>query len=257
MPVRVAAARPDWLTRMVRRGILALYTGSSEGEMQMTRILRRTFAAVMSFLVVAMVAVLALPAAAAPDEVIVLPGATSAEGIATGGGTTFYAGDLFTGDIFRGDVQRGTAALFIDAPAGRMAVGMTVDLDHDLLFVAGGFTGQAMSTTPSPVPTVAEPYQFGAAGHDGQRRSPHQRRCLVYRFVPAQALLRAGQRGRRSGGVPSRCNSPARRPRSPGTSTSTASMPRQTVRRSSWRTRPMASSIRSIRSTAPARRSPG
>jgi sugar lactone lactonase YvrE len=33
--------------------------------------------------------------------------------------------------------------LFIDAPAGRMAVGMAADLRHDLLFVAGGFTGQA------------------------------------------------------------------------------------------------------------------
>ena len=89
-----------------------------------------------------MVAAFALPAAAAPAEVIVLPGATSAEGIANGGGTTFYAGDLFAGDIFRGDVQRGTAELFIDAPAGRMAVGMAADLEHDLLFVAGGFTGQ-------------------------------------------------------------------------------------------------------------------
>ena len=131
---------------MNRREILVVYTGSSEGEMQMTRILRRAFTAVMSLLLVAIVAAFAMPAAAAPAEVIVLPGATSAEGIANGGGTTFYAGDLFTGDIFRGDIQRGTAELFIDAPATvppRMAVGMVADLEHDLLFVAGGFTGQA------------------------------------------------------------------------------------------------------------------
>ena len=70
-------------------------------------------------------------------------GATSAEGIARGRGSTFYAGDLFAGDIFRGDVQRGSAEMFIDAPAGRMAVGMAFDRRHDLLFVAGGFTGQA------------------------------------------------------------------------------------------------------------------
>ena len=94
----------------------------------MTRIFRRAFTALMSFLLVALVAAFALPAAAAPPEVIVLPGATSAEGIANGGGTTFYAGDLFAGDIFRGDVQRGTAELFIDAPAGRMAVGMATDI---------------------------------------------------------------------------------------------------------------------------------
>ena len=39
---------------------------------------------------------------------IVLPGATSTEGIATGAGSTFYAGDLLTGDIFRGDLRTGT-----------------------------------------------------------------------------------------------------------------------------------------------------
>jgi hypothetical protein len=45
------------------------------------------------------------PAAAAPpsaDTVIVLDGATSAEGIAAGRGTTFYAGDLALGDIYQG-----------------------------------------------------------------------------------------------------------------------------------------------------------
>jgi sugar lactone lactonase YvrE len=132
--------------------------------MQMTRIFRRASTALMSLLLVAMVAALAMPAAAAPAEVIVLPGATSAEGIANGGGTTFYAGDLFTGDIFRGDVQRGTAELFIDNTAedGRMAVGMAADRAHDLLFVAGGFTGQAYVYDTLTGATVAT-YQFGAA----------------------------------------------------------------------------------------------
>jgi sugar lactone lactonase YvrE len=99
---------------------------------------------VLSLLVLSLVAAVALPAAASQTpQVIVLPGATSAEGIAAGRGATFYAGDLFAGDIFRGNIRRGTAELFIDAPAGRMAVGMAADLQHDLLFVAGGFTGQA------------------------------------------------------------------------------------------------------------------
>lgn len=98
------------------------------------------------------VAVLALagmsasvPATAAPpgETVIVLPGATSAEGIASGTGTTFYAGDLFAGDIYRGDVRTGEAELLADVPAGRMAVGMAADLPHHLLFVAGGATGTA------------------------------------------------------------------------------------------------------------------
>ena len=77
------------------------------------------------------------------EEQIVLPGAHSAEGVAAGAGTTFYAGELFTGDIFRGDVAAGTAARFIEAPPGRMALGLPTDIAHGLLFVAGGFTGQA------------------------------------------------------------------------------------------------------------------
>jgi sugar lactone lactonase YvrE len=115
----------------------------------MARILRRgspvarLSRVVLSLLVLSLVAAVALPAAASrTPQVIVLPGATSAEGIAAGRGATFYAGDLFAGDIFRGNIRRGTAELFIDAPAGRQAVGMAADLRHDLLFVAGGFTGQ-------------------------------------------------------------------------------------------------------------------
>jgi sugar lactone lactonase YvrE len=90
-------------------------------------------------MIAATLAPAAAPAAAAPrSDVIVLPGASSAEGIAKGAGPTFYAGDLFRGDIFRGNLQRGTAELFIDAPTGRMAVGMFADVRHGLLFVAGG-----------------------------------------------------------------------------------------------------------------------
>jgi sugar lactone lactonase YvrE len=83
------------------------------------------------------------PAQAGSSDVIVLPGAGSAEGIARGEGDAFYAGDLFAGDIFRGDLEDRTAELFIDVPDGRQAVGMTTDVRHGLLFVAGGFTGQA------------------------------------------------------------------------------------------------------------------
>jgi sugar lactone lactonase YvrE len=117
--------------------------------------------AAVPLLLLVLLAALAAPAAAArPAEVIVLPGATSAEGIAAGRGATFYAGDLFAGDIFRGNLQRGTAELFIDAPQGRMAVGMAADVAHDLLFVAGGFTGQAYIYDTRSGATVAS-YQFG------------------------------------------------------------------------------------------------
>src|SRR5919198_4574748 len=100
---------------------------------------RRSRPVVVALLLLVLLAVVAAPAAAArPGEVVVLPGASSAEGIARGAGATFYAGDLFRGDVFRGDIRRGTAELFIDAPDGRMAVGMIADVRHDLLFVAGG-----------------------------------------------------------------------------------------------------------------------
>lgn len=90
-----------------------------------------------------------LPASASPpeDSVIVLKGATSAEGIAAGSGTTFYAGDLALGDIYRGDIRTDKARLFIDVSdfdsQPRAAVGMKADTRNDLLFVAGGATGKA------------------------------------------------------------------------------------------------------------------
>jgi sugar lactone lactonase YvrE len=99
------------------------------------------------------------PAAASSSDVIVLPGASSVEGIAKGEDDTFYAGDLFLGDIFRGDLEDRTAELFIDAPDGRMAVGMFADLRNDLLFVAGGFTGEAYVYDLDSGATVAT-YQF-------------------------------------------------------------------------------------------------
>jgi sugar lactone lactonase YvrE len=118
--------------------------------------------AVVPLLLLAVVSALAVSAAAAPHaEVIVLPGAGSAEGIAAGRGTTFYAGDLVGGDIFRGDVQHGTAELFVDAPTGRMALGMAADVAHDLLFVAGGFTGQGYVYDTRTGGTVTT-YQFAS-----------------------------------------------------------------------------------------------
>ena len=93
------------------------------------------------------------------ERAIVLPGATSAEGIARGAGSTFYAGDLFGGDIYRGDIRKGVAEKFIDNPPGRNAVGLRVDLAHGLLFVAGGFTGMGYVYDLDSGETVAT-YQF-------------------------------------------------------------------------------------------------
>jgi sugar lactone lactonase YvrE len=115
--------------------------------------------AIAPILILALTITLAFPASAASPSVIVLTGASSAEGIAAGRGATFFAGDLFRGDIFRGNFKRGTARLFIDAPDGRMAVGMELDPTGRLLFVAGGFTGQAYVYDTRTRATVAS-YQF-------------------------------------------------------------------------------------------------
>jgi sugar lactone lactonase YvrE len=121
-------------------------------------LIRRT---ALPLVMVVLTVALAVPAAASQSTgVIVLPGASSAEGIAAGRGATFYAGDLFRGDIFRGNFRRDTAELFIDAPEGRMAVGMAFDRRHGLLFVAGGFTGQAYVYDTGTGATVAT-YDFG------------------------------------------------------------------------------------------------
>ena len=74
---------------------------------------------------------LAAPAGAQPfPDSIPLPDDFAPEGIATGAGTTFYAGSLTLGDIYRGDLRTGEGGVFIDAPAGRSAVGLKADRRH-------------------------------------------------------------------------------------------------------------------------------
>ena len=86
---------------------------------------------------------LATPAAATQTEVILLPGATSAEAITAAPGGEFYAADMFQGTIYRGNVHTGTAEVFIHTPPGAQSVGMDLDVRHGLLFVAGGNGGKA------------------------------------------------------------------------------------------------------------------
>jgi hypothetical protein len=98
--------------------------------------------------VVAVVAALLLvgaaPAVARPvTESVELPDGFSPEGIAIGAGQTFYVGSLRDGDIYRGDLRSGGGELFVDAPSGRVAVGLKADVSTRRLFVAGGATGQA------------------------------------------------------------------------------------------------------------------
>ncbi|MFE4579196.1 SMP-30/gluconolactonase/LRE family protein [Streptomyces chartreusis] len=117
------------------------------------------------------VAAVATPAAAVrPSKIIVLPGAKSAEGIALGSGSTFFAGDEFGGDIYRGDLESGQVEKFVDVPdgildgGGKMAVGMKVLVKHNLLFVAGGLDGTARVYNTTNGTEVADLQLAGLGG---------------------------------------------------------------------------------------------
>jgi hypothetical protein len=103
--------------------------------------MRRVLAFVMVLLAPLLITA---PAQAKPFPASVpLPVDFQPEGLAIGPGSTFYVGSLRTGDIYRGDLRSGQGSLFIDAPDGRTALGIEVDVARGLMFVAGGVTGAA------------------------------------------------------------------------------------------------------------------
>jgi hypothetical protein len=83
-----------------------------------------------------------VPAVAAPfPDRIDLPDGFAPEGITIAPGGTFYTGSLVNGSIYRGSVRTGDGSVLVPAQEGRIAVGMKID--HKLLYVAGGDTGDA------------------------------------------------------------------------------------------------------------------
>ena len=73
---------------------------------------------------------------------IALPEGFAPEGIATGRGSSFYAGDLNTGRLLRGDYRSGTVVELAASPApGAQAVGLEVDKRTNALFVAASTFG--------------------------------------------------------------------------------------------------------------------
>lgn len=106
------------------------------------------------------------------DTAIVLPGASSAEGITAGQGSTFHAGDVSRGDIFRGDVRRNTVEVFIDAPDGRQAQLHFVPVGRD------GVPGAARTLTLRG-PAADAGGEFNLTGI---RATPDGRRLIVGHF---------------------------------------------------------------------------
>jgi sugar lactone lactonase YvrE len=74
-------------------------------------------------------------------EVFALPDGFEPEGIATGGGTSFYAGSLADGAIYRGNLRTGTGGTLVEGGEGAVAVGLEVDR-RNRLWVSGGPTGE-------------------------------------------------------------------------------------------------------------------
>jgi hypothetical protein len=107
--------------------------------------MRRSLLAALA--VVAVTAAATGARAAEFPATIDLPNGWNPEGIAIAPGGTFYVGSIngvgpagsTAGDIYRGNVKTGLGAPFVDAPAGRNAIG--VEYDRGRLFVAGGPTG--------------------------------------------------------------------------------------------------------------------
>lgn len=76
-------------------------------------------------------------------EIIQLPEGFAPEGIATGHGASFYVGSLAGGTIYKGDLKTGQGEVLVPAEKGKLAVGLNLDKQHNLLFVCCGRNGDA------------------------------------------------------------------------------------------------------------------
>ena len=89
------------------------------------------------------------PMAASADSIfpriINLPDDLQPEGIASGRGTSFYAGSLANGSIYRGSLCTGEGSILVPTASGRAIAGLYVDKKSNILFAAGTLSGQAFA----------------------------------------------------------------------------------------------------------------
>jgi sugar lactone lactonase YvrE len=76
-------------------------------------------------------------------DILPLPIGFQPEGIVVGKGTDFYVGSLSTGAIYKGDLATGQGDVWLLPPNPGSGVGLSFDPRNDLLYVAGGFAGNA------------------------------------------------------------------------------------------------------------------
>src|SRR5919112_6448623 len=72
-----------------------------------------------------------------PSRTVALPDGFRPEGIASGPGTTYYAGSMADGRIVPGDLRRGTSRVLFPGATGRQVRGMQRDPRSGLLWATG------------------------------------------------------------------------------------------------------------------------
>ncbi len=127
----------------------------------------------MKRIAITLVSLALLVGAAAPavakrafPDVIQLPTAFEAEGIAIGRHHTFYAGSLADGTIVSGDLRTGETEVLVPGAPGRLSVGMSVDRRSGYLFVAGGLNAVGRVYDTASGSLVAE-YTMSSGGEFG------------------------------------------------------------------------------------------
>lgn len=96
-----------------------------------------------------------------PDT-IALPNGFRPEGIAIGRGATIFAGSIGTGAVYAASLITGEGEILVPAQPGRAAIGLSYDPRSDLIYVAGGPTGQGYAYDADTGETVAV-FQFTTA----------------------------------------------------------------------------------------------
>lgn len=90
-----------------------------------------------------------------------LPDGFRPEGIAAGGGDTFYAGSLAGGAIYKGDLRTGMGAVLVP-PSGTPVAGLFVDQRSGNIFAAGTSSGRGLVFGPDG--TLLASYPFATPG---------------------------------------------------------------------------------------------
>jgi sugar lactone lactonase YvrE len=75
-------------------------------------------------------------------DIISLPNGWQHEGVAAGPNDTIYSGSIVTGAVYQASVRTGKGRVLVPPHDGRAAIGLAWDSRTNLLYVAGGATGQ-------------------------------------------------------------------------------------------------------------------